>query len=683
MKTLFYPKLAWDGIRKNKRMVFPYILTCVCMISMFYILAFLSSPETTALLPRGGETAGVTMVLGVIVIAIFSVIFLYYTNSFLIRRRAAEFGLYNVLGMNKRNLVRIISLETLITFAISILSGLFVGIALSKLAELGLVKAIGGTVNYGFRVNKGAVMMTISVYAAIFAVIWLSSVIRVGRSSAVSLLGSEKAGEKAPKANWLLGILGAVILGGAYYIAVTIEDPISAIVWFFIAVILVIIATYLLMIAGSVLLCRILQKNKKYYYNPKHFVSVSSMVYRMKRNGAGLASIAIIATMVLVIISSTTCLYFGTRDTLYKTCPAEVNLTVRFYDSGLMNEENLDVFREAIEEFNVESNSETEDVYDISYVDSSGMLEGNRLDLGYSDDFLTLENMGKFREVCFVSAADYNRLTGENISLSDGEAVAFCKKNYDGDTLELIMGDRTQSFKLVNSGTEELFVNTNLGLVIPQIALVVPDVMDVVDALGEEEEDSNQLLLTWKYCMDVKESSLSDADYADKASVALINAPGFVPDDGRNYTVVPEARESASEDYYSINGSLLFIGIILSFVFGLAAVLIIYYKQISEGYEDCKRFEVMRKVGMTGREIKKNINSQLLVVFFIPLVFAGLHLVFAFPMIEKLISLIIDLYNTSLFAITTLITFAIFTVLYAMVYKVTSNVYYNIVSGAK
>ena len=304
MKTALYPRLAWDGLRKNKRLFLPYLLTCVCMVMMFYILSFLGSPETCALLPRGSNGAGLILNLGSAVIFVFSAIFLYYTNSFLIRRRTQEFGLYNVLGMGKRNLARIATWESLITAALSLAFGLALGIIFSKLAELGLLNMLGGEINYRVRIDAESVTRTLGLYAVIFALIWLSTVIRVGRSSAVALLRSESVGEKPPKANWALGLAGLVILAAAYYLAVSITNPIDAMVWFFVAVILVIVATYLLLIAGSVLLCRVLQKNKQYYYQPSHFVSVSSMAYRMKRNGAGLASVCIIATMILVMISS-------------------------------------------------------------------------------------------------------------------------------------------------------------------------------------------------------------------------------------------------------------------------------------------------------------------------------------------------------------------------------------------
>ena len=687
MKTLFYPRLAWDGLRKNRRMVFPYILTCISMISMFYILAFLSTPETVALLPRGGNSATLIMTLGSYVIAIFSVIFLYYTNSFLIRRRASEFGLYNVLGMGKRNLARILTMESLMTSAISIAAGLLLGIAFSKLAELGLIKAIGGTVSYDLRVDMACVRNTVIFYLAIFAVIWLSSIIRVSCSSTVSLLKSEKAGEKAPKANWLLGILGAVLLGAAYYIAVFFENPIEAILWFFLAVIMVIIATYLLMIAGSVLLCRILQKNKKYYYDPRHFVSVSSMVYRMKRNGAGLASIAIISTMVLVMISSSSCLWFGTKDMIHDRYPAELNITMRFFKGGLPDEERLDAFKKSIEDFAAENRTETETVLDLPYVEMTGIGEQNAVYLGI-DERNTLA-VNKIRDVCLIPVSAYNRETGQYITLEAEEALAFTSGfRTDVDTVDLILDGHIRTFRLLESDEKKFYAENNMNNIVPRMYLIIPDLDSAMAALGETQEDGrSHASYIWKYCIDVKQSSISETDLAEgiRTAIKTVMEKGRENDSDQEkdvvYSIMIEDRETGSADYFSTTGSLFFIGIILSAVFILAAVLIIYYKQISEGYEDSSRFEVMRKVGMTGDEIKKSINSQLLVVFFIPLVFAGLHLIFAFPMIERIL-LLLGLHSNSFFT-WTLISFAAFAVFYAIVYKITSNVYYHIVSDAK
>ena len=681
MKTFFFPKLALDGIRKNRRMVFPFILTCICMISMFYILAFLASPNTINLLKMGQETTMIIMVLGCVVIGVFSLIFMYYTNSFLIRRRAAEFGLYNVLGMNKKSLAKIITHECLITGTVSLLFGLFVGIALSKLAELGLVKMIGGEVTYKLRVEPLCALVTVFAYVAIFALIWLSSVIRVGRRTTVSLLKSEKEGEKAPKANWLLGVLGAIILGIAYYMAVTIENPLAAIYRFFIAVVLVIIATYLLMIAGSVLLCRILQKNKNYYYNPKHFVSVSSMVYRMKRNGAGLASIAIIATMVLVMISSASCFWFGTEDMLKNSFPGDINLVVTFYENELFNEEIIDKVEKTIEEFRIENDSETKTVVNLPFGEATGLADGNKVDISWGfTDTMKFDNV---RNVCFIPLSVYNKQTGKDVALNDGEAIAFMGDDSDRyETLDIISGDLTKSYKLLEPEDEDLYTDYYLGGMAQQISLVIPDFSATTKAFDETDEDGYRIAYKLKYSFDLTKSPMEKYDYAvelkKKVSEMLDETTGSY----RGYSVYFQEREYESAEYFSFSGSLFFIGIILSIVFLFAAVLIIYYKQISEGYEDCKRFEVMRKVGMTRKEIKASINSQLLVVFFIPLIFAGVHLAFAFPMIGMLLALF-GLTNKGLFIITTLISYAAFAAFYSMVYKVTSNVYYNIVSDAK
>ena len=680
MRTMFYPRLAWDGLRKNRRLVFPYMLTCICMIAMFYILAFLASPEITDLLPIGARTTAEIMTLGSYVIAVFSIIFLYYTNSFLIRRRAGEFGLYNVLGMNKGNLARIMTFESLITSAVSLFLGLFLGIVLSKLAELGLMRIIGGTITYSLHIDMGCVVNTVLFYLEIFTVIWLSSIIRVSCSTAVSLLNSEKAGEKAPKTNWLLGILGVMILVTAYYIAVTIKSPLEALILFFLAVIMVIVATYLLMISGSVLLCRMLQKNRKYYYEPNHFVSVSSLVYRMKRNGAGLASIAIISTMVLVMISSASCLWFGTKDAVNSLYPGDVNLTVRFYDRKLIDEDNLDAFRKVIDDFKIENRSETEMAFELPFIEAEGVAEGKTIDFGDFDESMMLT---KIREVSFIPLSFYNEVTGHNITLNEGEALVSSSGtavNYDH--LELILNGNVKNYRIIDSIDKKFVSGINARDIIPKINLVVDDISAIAMFFENSQDDPTPMNLIWRYSFDVKQSSMSKTDYAERVADAIYDVMEKDPGTAGLYSVISEERESESVYLISSNGSLFFIGLMLSIVFIFATVLIIYYKQISEGYEDVGRFEIMRKVGMTREEIKKNINSQLLVVFFIPLAFAGMHLAFAFPMIGKLLA-IFGLHNKGLFIFTTLISYVLFASFYTMVYKVTSNVYYNIVSEAK
>ena len=333
MRANLYPKLAWDGIRKNKRFYLPYILTCIGMVMMFYIIHYLAAMPTLKEMP-GGDSMTMVLGFGFWVIALFAVIFLFYTNSFLMRRRQKEFGLYNMLGMGKNHLSILLLWENGILFSVSMVGGLLSGILLSKLAELFMIMLMGGEATYTLRIDPKAFRDTWTIFIPVFAMIFVKGLIQIRRSSAVNLVKSDTVGEKPPRANYVLGIAGILILAGAYYIALSIKSPLIAMAWFFLAVCMVIVATYLLFISGSVMLCRLLQKNKRYYYKPNHFVSVSSMVYRMKRNGAGLASICILCTMVLVIMMGAGSLYVGQEESLNTRYPHEFAASVDFLTEG-------------------------------------------------------------------------------------------------------------------------------------------------------------------------------------------------------------------------------------------------------------------------------------------------------------------------------------------------------------
>lgn len=680
MKISLYPRLAWDGIRKNRRMSVPYLLTCICMVAMYYILNFLASPTALALIPRGKSSVETILNLGKCVVLLFSLVFLFYTHSFLIRRRQREFGLYNVLGMDKRNLARIITWESLITFTLALVGGLIAGLVFSKLAELGLVNLLGGTIDYHLHLDVGSLVQTVYCYAAIFALIWLFAVIRTYRSSAVTLIKAENVGEKPPKGNWVLAVLGIAILIAAYWLAVSIDDPLDAMVWFFAAVLLVIIATYLIMIAGSVKLCRVLQGSKGYYYQPKHFVSVSSMAYRMKRNGAGLASICIIATMVLVMLSSTTCLWFGAEDSLLSRYPREMNLDVHLNDPSQLNDTNLDKFRTTIADFTSKQGVVMKNVQAYSFINLTGMMSGDTIQCDYQQS-VKRAGFGDLREIYLISAKDYAAMTGKPLSLSESKAALLVDKmDYRLDTITLAMGDVAHSWQVV-SVEQGTIMEPYAGVASPRITLIVPDIMAAIDGFVLiDGEGMRKAQIQWTYGFDTELSDDANSKFAYDLSFILSELP-FEGADGMGYrSFSVDARADSAADYFGSYGALFFIGMLLSGVFLIAAVLIIYYKQISEGYEDAKRFEIMQKVGMTKQEIRANISSQLLVVFALPLAFAGLHLIFAFPMIRRLLTLF-SLYNVDLFARTTLISFVVFTAFYAIVYRLTSGVYYRIVSS--
>ena len=671
MTHKLYPRLAWQGITKNKRLYLPFLLTCVGMVMMTYILLSLASSPILKTFP-GGDTMPMILSFGSFVMAAFAVLFLFYTNSFLIRRRNREFGLYNILGMGKGNLAKVLAWETVITALISIVGGEVLGIALGKLFELLLVNIVDGTVQMQFTVSVPATTMTTILYLAIFALLFLRSLVTVCKTNAAALLRSEACGEKPPKANWVFGLAGFLILGAAYYIAVTIKQPLTALAVFFIAVLMVIAATYLIFISGSVVLCRALQKNKRYYYQKNHFISVSSMAYRMKRNGAGLASICILATMVLVMLSSTTCLYFGKEDALRTRYPSDLSVELRFVkDEGGMDEANIAIARGMIEDVIKQDGLDVQGQFDIRSAWFSGLLTGNTFSRAEES---TLMDYERAVDLTVLPLEDYTRMIGERLTLEPGEAY-LCSPRMAYTQPDIRIGELTYQIKgqlpsFGGFGADSANITTT-------IYLIVPDFDAAVNAL-RTQNTRYPVVVSWQYSF--------DSGSPDEAQIAFLrDMMGTFADNREGLVYASYTVESIAfnrEDFVGTYGSLFFLAILLSIVFLVAAVLILYYKQISEGYEDQARFEIMQRVGMTKTDIRKSINSQLLLVFFLPLLFAGLHLGFAFPFIHKMLMLF-NLTNLKLLIGTTVITFAIYAVFYTLVYRITSNSYYSIVAGAK
>ena len=679
MKKFFYPRLAFDGIRKNKRLYLPYILTQIGMIMMYYIVIFLRYGES--LKGTFGEgTVNIVLMLGGWVIAIFACIFLFYTNSFLIRRRKKEFGLYNILGMDKKNISILLFWESLITSAISLFCGLVLGVALSKLAELGLVKAIGGTdISYVFHVSPTAILLTVGVFAVIFLLLFINSVRQIMGASAVTLIRSENLGEKPPKANPLLGIIGAALLIGAYITAVVITEPLSAILVFFIAVIMVIIGTYLLMIFGSVLLCRFLQKRKNYYYKPNHFISVSSMTYRMKRNGAGLASVCVLATMVLVMISSTTCLLFGTEDSINTRYPRDIVLSTGFDTIDGLDDSNLKKVAAGVDSLAASHKANASNFASYRSVVTVGTIsDGGKLVAGGTGVTIG-SNSNAY--ICFdvVPIEDYNAVMGTNETLEPDEVIVYSyRMKYKYDTVTL--GDG-KTYKVKKTADSFLIDGDSAVNIASSIYIFVPDFKSAATDFAKPENHNGVRTVNYKYFrffdtdLDTAGERALCNDYIDATKPAMSSY-------GNMITFSIDSGNVGRDDYYSAFGSLFYLGVMLSIVFIFAAVLIIYYKQVSEGYEDQSRFEIMQKVGMTKKEIRKSINSQLLTVFFLPLAGAGLHMIFASIIIRRIL-LTFNFNNPVLFAVTTLVCFVVFALFYTLIYRVTSNAYYKIVSGAK
>lgn len=680
MKNHIYPRLALDGIKKNKKLYRPYLLTCILMISMFYIVAVLAESPMIANMSGGGNMQ-MMFGFGKYVIGIFSVIFLLYTNSFLIRRRKKEFALYNVLGMSKKNLARVLFWETLDIYGFSIVLGLFGGIALSKMAELVFFRMIREDVNYQFYIGVPAILLTAVLFAIIFAVILLNSLRQIGFSNTMELVRGENVGEKPPKGNFLFGIAGLGLLGGAYFIAVSIKRPLEAFAWFFIAVLMVIVATYLLFISGSVVFCRLLKKNKKYYYNKKHYVSVSSMVYRMKRNGAGLASICVLLTMVLVTISSTASLYFGAEDCIRQENPRDISVGGSFYGynekvpeylKGMEEKVSALVPEGAVKEGSVNSYLE----FCIGGYYSDGAVDFSRA----IEDTVDFMDADKIIWIHFMDIEDYNRLYGKDEKLSFGEAVA-CIMDTEGVSDVLRVGEKEFTLTKKISSEEMERSGFSRNGITSNIFLFVPDVMETVKdyAAYEDKRGDKMLLSEWYYQFDTTIDADAQLKFRDEARPLLGKEFAKLEGVEMNYYYA-NSLEWSRREFYSAYGGLFFIGILMSLVFLGAAVLIIYYKQISEGYEDQSRFEIMQKVGMTKRDIRKTINSQVLIVFLLPILFAALHNIFAFPVVNQILRLFY-MFNTPLFASVTAVCILLCGLFYVIVYKITSNSYYDIVKS--
>ena len=682
MRAELYPKLAWDGIRKNKRFYLPYILTCIGMIMMFYIIHYLAAMQTLRNMP-GGDSMKTILGFGVWVIVLFAAIFLFYTNSFIMRRRQKEFGLYNMLGMGKNHLSILLFWENLILFIISMFLGLLGGILLSKMAELFLTMLIGGEVTYTLRIDMEAFKDTWIIFISIFVLIFTKGLFQIRTSSAIALIKSENYGEKPPKANYLLGIAGIIILAVAYYIALSIKSPLTALSWFFIAVCMVIIATYLLFICGSVMLCKLLQKNKNYYYKPNHFVSVSSMAYRMKRNGAGLASICILSTMVLVIMMGSGSLYVGKEDSLNTRYPHDFTISVDYLtegDSQLYSKEKEDAFYAQIDNVLNNLNVPIQNKETSLSTNVTGLLYNGKLILDpYTVDSANTDTMEYVTQIYLVSLDEYNQSMDTQKTLNKNEVFIYCvRRTYDNSTITLSDGTtltvKEQLSNMMNTGESAM-------LIIPSVFIVTNDMDSLIKSFNKELGDMPQ-----KYLCRLESSYLFDTDLSDKQQIELaqeIHKQIIELDSSDNsqyYSYSIECKAQERDEFYGTFGGIFFLGIFLSIIFLSATVLIIYYKQITEGYEDEARFEIMRKVGMTAQDIRTSINSQMLTVFFLPLAIAAIHTAFAFSIVQKLLA-IFNLYNTTLSLMVTLVTIVIFGIFYGIVYKITSNAYYTIVSG--
>lgn len=654
-KATFYPKLALSNIKRNRQFYLPYILTCMATVSMFYIMCFLTYSKGMTAMASG--TLASIFGLGCVVIGLFSVIFLFYNNSFLIKRRQKELGLYSILGMGKGNISGVLFFETLFVAISSIGFGLLFGIILSKLMLLLLLRILNFPVPYGFEVSVLGVLFSLALFGAIFFVILLSNMVRIKLSNPIELLRGGNVGEKEPKTKWILSLSGVLTLAGGYYIAITVESPIAAIGLFFVAVILVIIGTYLLFTTTSIAVLKRLKAKPNYYYKTRHFIPVSGMIYRMKQNAVGLANICILSTMVLVMVSGTVCLYLGTEDAVKGYYPNDIIIRV---ENPTGNTRSL--------ASQIEQTVSNEGYVPINTVDCEYfnlLAVRNGTDFGsphfghYSSDINA--------SIILISSSEYKYMTGESISLANHEVFAYNENETLGDHFRLYDTDYTVT------GQVSDYPNFGEDAITDCYAFVVSDEA-YSDILATDTEDTPH----WYYGFDVETSGEEKLVLYDTVS-EIAYAADSDSLEGGFYSLGTDCREAQHASFLEITGGFLFLGIFLGIIFLMATVLIIYYKQLSEGYDDRERFEIMQKVGLSKAEIKKAIHSQILTVFFLPIGIAVIHICFAFKIITRMLT-VFYLTNVPLFAVCTVGTIAVFAIIYGIVYALTAKAYYKIVS---
>lgn len=673
-----YSRLAFTNIKNNKTLYMPYIISGMVMIAMFYVMMFLNNSKGLGKVP-GAEPLGVIMGLGCGIIAVFSYIFLFYTNSFIIKRRKKEVGIYNILGMEKRHIARVLSIETLTVALAAIALGIVAGILFSKLMIMFLYRIINIKAQINFTVSTSAVVNTILIFGVLYFLTLVYNLMQVKLANPIELLRGGNVGEKEPKSKWFIAIIGLLCLAGGYYIAITTKNPLQVLSLFFVAVLLVIIGTYFLFISGSIVILKALRKNKGFYYNKKHFAAVSGMIYRMKQNAGGLASICVLSTMVLVVVSITVSMYAGTEGELKQRYPADIS--VYSWYKEIPAELNLD---DALKEAEAESDNiidgsgcDVKESKGYTYFSWTVYRDGAEFKpvLNYNNDFSMLHFV-TIDEIEKLEPGLQDRLKNKIPKLDAGSVAVYGTEKFNDDIINLL----GREFKVAAAEKTAVNKDSYMSSMFSGVYYVVVDskstlteIFNLNNSLGEDSVPTmlnNQI----DYTLDgSREEKIA-------ASQALDSYFKENPSDSDNYGCYEQSRDANREQIYVLYGGLFFIGIFLGTMFLTVTVMIIFYKQISEGYDDKARYEIMEKVGMSNDEVKKSITSQVRMVFFLPIMLAACHLAAAFPLLRRLLAMF-NLTDVKLIVICMIATLLVFMVIYYIVFKITSRAYYRIVGN--
>ena len=637
---------------------------------MIYMMEFLRDCPTLDQAVRQADEVRMIVFTGEIVVEIFCIIFLIYSNSFLMKRRQKEIGLYNILGLERNHIGIVMFFETIITSIGSLAGGIAVGIIGSKLALLLLLKLLHIPSVLGFYISVKGIFTCLFMFGIVFLMILFLNLAKIHLSRPVELLRGNNTGEKEPAAKWLMALIGFICLGAGYYLAVTTESPIKAITIFLLAVILVMAGTYLLFTAGSIVILKFLRRRKSFYYRTGNFISISGMLYRMKQNAIGLASICILSTGVLLMISMTVSIYFGMNDIMLNRYPYDVDMSV----TSISEDEcqtAIEAFEKAIADNKVPVEKSVEEIY----LDIVCSKNGDQILIKPAN---TIRNSDSVLVLSLLNQAEYERLTGISANLNDGEIFAWYPSAVQKDSVTVDETEFTVKKWLDKNPLTcgEDAVSDNAVLVVTDEDFKKFDEMRTEMYKGVSSAPAGEDL-TLHLGLDITGSETDKIDFGTPVMeiVKDLKKNGGLSE---NSWITSGIRQQEYESYYADNGSLLFIGIFLGSLFLMGTAMIIYYKQISEGYEDQKRFEIMQKVGLSRREVRSSVRRQILMVFFLPLLMAMLHITMAFPMIRRML-LLFGMTNTKLFIGCTAGTVLIFAVVYGLIYLMTARSYYHIV----
>ena len=690
MNKGFYLKMAWGNIRKNRNIYLPYLLAASVMTALFYIQGSLCDMVDISSM-KGKRMMSSLLGISTPITGIFSLVILFYVNSFVMKQRKKEFGLYNVLGMEKRHLVRLMSVEILLVAVFSLVFGISGGALFSQLFFLIFYKMIRMEADLTMVIPRGAVIETLTLFGSLFCLVLLYDIVAVIRTRPVELLKSESQGEREPKVHGLAALIGVAALTGGYVIAQKVESPMEAMLWFFAAALLVIIGTYGLFMAGSIALLKWMKKRECFYYRPSSFISVSGMLYRMKQNAAGLAGICILSTMVMVTIGASLCIFSGVGEGVREEYPREYFLQMH-YSEDLKPETYQDTtsdVKKLVEAQMEENGSRVENM--LSYT-RCNMVYRKGKD-GYEAEMGDLADTNDYENLVYVQyllREDYEANTGKKTELPDDVAAFYESEEglIPGETL--LFGDYSIKGKRLEEPVETAVASRYSGIK-KRVQVLLPGIEEMeklTESLGknfetyygleEGEGPSATYFLGWNYYFDISGKQEPAEEFLEKLRSS------WETEKASEWAYISAFQNRTEEEEYLFQeyGTILFIGFFLGLIFLLATVLIIYYKQVTEGYDDRKRFVIMQDIGLSQAEVKKTIRTQVLLVFFLPLGAAGLHMAMAFKVLVKMMALF-SAYNIKLFSLCIGLTVAVFALVYFLVYTVTARIYYKIVSNAR